>query len=233
MAFAGAKTTVYDPGLRVPFIVRDPYTEDRGVVSDALISHVDIAPSLIEFAGCLDVSENRPTTWGDPDRYWREKNEDVDDNRGGGNRFREFHGRSWLTLLQKPQAQHHEEIFASHTFHEIQMYYPMRVIRDRKYKLIWNIAHKLEFPFAADLWAASSWQTSYQQGIRAKYGKKTIGQYLSRPEFELYDIVKDPDETNNLALTAGFLEVLEDYKTKLRKLQTELSDPWIRKWDHE
>ena len=138
-----------------------------------------------------------------------------------------------MTLLRKPQTQHHEEIFASHTFHEIQMYYPMRVIRDRKYKLIWNIAHKLEFPFAADLWAASSWQTSYQQGIRAKYGKKTIGQYLSRPEFELYDIVKDPDETNNLALTAGFLEVLEDYKTKLRKLQTELSDPWIRKWDHE
>ena len=233
MAFAGAKTTVYDPGLRVPFIVRDPYTEDRGVVSDALISHVDIAPSLIEFAGCLDVSENRPTTWGDPDRYWREKNEDVDDNRGGGNRFREFHGRSWMTLLRKPQTQHHEEIFASHTFHEIQMYYPMRVIRDRKYKLIWNIAHKLEFPFAADLWESSSWQKQYEQGARAKYGQKTIGQYLNRPEFELYDIVKDPHESINLALKAGYLEVLELYKDKLRESQDELSDPWIRKWDHE
>ncbi|MGY8695650.1 MAG: sulfatase family protein, partial [Verrucomicrobiia bacterium] len=53
MAFAGAKTTVFEAGLHVPFIVRDPYQKKRGIESDAMISHVDIAPSLIDFAQAL------------------------------------------------------------------------------------------------------------------------------------------------------------------------------------
>ena len=46
----------------------------------------------------------------------------------------------------KSKAEHWSSIFASHTFHEIQMYYPMRVYRDKKFKLIWNIAHPLPYP---------------------------------------------------------------------------------------
>ena len=55
MAFPGGKTTVYEGGLRVPFVVRNPYIKARNVVSKALISHVDITPSLLDFAGGLDV----------------------------------------------------------------------------------------------------------------------------------------------------------------------------------
>ena len=44
MAFAGGKTTVYEGGLKVPFIVRNPYIKDRGVKHPALISHIDITP---------------------------------------------------------------------------------------------------------------------------------------------------------------------------------------------
>ena len=35
MPFSGAKTTVYDPGLRVPLVVRNPYASHRGIVSEA------------------------------------------------------------------------------------------------------------------------------------------------------------------------------------------------------
>ena len=51
MAFPGAKTTVCKPGLKVPLIVRNPYQNKRGITSDAMISHVDITPSLLDFAG--------------------------------------------------------------------------------------------------------------------------------------------------------------------------------------
>lgn len=44
MAFSGGKTTVYEPGLRVPLIVRDPYQAKRGVRHAALVSHIDITP---------------------------------------------------------------------------------------------------------------------------------------------------------------------------------------------
>ena len=41
MAFSGGKTTVYEGGLRVPFVVRNPYEAKRGIESQAMISHID------------------------------------------------------------------------------------------------------------------------------------------------------------------------------------------------
>ena len=233
MAFAGAKTTVYDPGLKVPLLVRNPYVVDRGKVSESLVSLIDLTPTLVDFAGALDANQNGPSNWINPDQYWRLKNEDVEDNRAGGNVFRSYQGKSWLELLSKPSGEINEQIFASHTFHEIQMYYPMRAIRDKKYKLIWNIAHGLDFPFASDLWEASSWQAQYQKGSKSTYGKKSIVEYLRRPAFEFYDIGKDPGETNNLASVPGYLSLLDEYKIRLREQQATTNDPWISKWDYE
>ena len=233
MAFAGAKTNIYDAGLHVPLVVRNPYLEKRGTASDALVSHVDLTPTVVEFAGALDPDRDGPRNWLNPEIYWEKKQEDVDDNRSGGNIFRSYQGKSWLNVLADASAKHNEEIFASHTFHEIQMYYPMRSIRDHQFKLIWNIAHKLEFPFASDLWESSSWQAQYERGAAIKYGKKTVREYLQRSEFELYDVKNDPSESNNLASQTGYLQILNAYKEKLRDLQIELNDPWRSKWEHE
>jgi len=233
MAFAGGKTTVYEGGLRVPMVVRDPYQENRGVESDALISHVDITPTLLDYAGGLDAETNGPKDPLDANQYWRERGEAVRENRNNRRPFDSYHGRSWLHCLADPQAEHHDTIMASHTFHEIQMYYPMRVVRDNKYKLIWNIAHPLPYPFASDLWAASSWQAQWAKGENAPYGNMTVGRYVHRPEFELFDIAADPYETTNLADSPGHRDVLETYKTRLKSLQKEFEDPWILKWEYE
>ena len=124
-------------------------------------------------------------------------------------------------------------IFASHTFHEIQMYYPMRVVRDAEFKLIWNIAHPLPYPFASDLWAASSWQAQFRKGPDAPYGRKTVKQYIKRPKFELYNVATDPYESKNLATDPAFADVLEKYNTLLKAKQKELDDPWVMKWEYE
>ena len=226
MAFAGAKTTVYDPGLKVPFVVRNPYETTREVVSEAMISHVDITPTLLDFAGGLDAETNGPTGWIDPNQYWQKRGVALRENRDGEHEFRSYHGRSWLNILGSSEAEHWDTIFASHTFHEIQMYYPMRVVRGRKYKLIWNIAHALPYPFASDLWAASSWQAQFQKGRETPYGQKTVAQYIQRPEFELYNIESDPNETDNLARDPNFSEVLAKYQRKLREFQAKANDPW-------
>ena len=49
-------------------------------------------------------------------------------------------------------------VFGSHQFHEITMYYPMRMVRTRTHKLIVNLAHELEYPHASDLWGSATWQ---------------------------------------------------------------------------
>jgi uncharacterized sulfatase len=45
------KWTVYDTGLRVPFVARWPGKVKAGAVCDALVSLVDVTPTLIELAG--------------------------------------------------------------------------------------------------------------------------------------------------------------------------------------
>ncbi|MEO0446357.1 MAG: sulfatase, partial [Verrucomicrobiota bacterium] len=91
MAFPGGKTTVYEGGLRVPFVVRNPYEGNRGVASEALISHIDITPSLLDFAGGLDPATNGPVDPIDAKAYWKNSSQ-AKDNLG---KVREsYHGKS-------------------------------------------------------------------------------------------------------------------------------------------
>ena len=232
MAFAGGKTTVYEGGLKVPFVVRNPYEKKRGIKHQALISHIDITPTLLDFAGALDHKKNRPTIWNQNTNTPKAKPGAPKDNLGN-NKLSHYHGKSWLSILGDSKKNHWDEIFASHTFHEIQMYYPMRVIRDDQYKLIWNIAHPLPYPFASDLWAASSFQAQYQQSMSAPYGQKTVREYIHRPEFEFFKIDQDPHEANNLAGNSKHKATLGLYKEKLKAAQSKFHDPWIMKWKYE
>jgi len=219
IAFQGAKTTTYEPGLRSPLIVRDPNAERRGSVNEALVSWVDITPTILEFAG-VDEPTYELQIMLEPVRNQMEETHGL-------------HGRSFLGILDQENPRGWDEVYASHTFHEIQMYYPMRVIRDTKFKLIWNIAHGLPYPFASDLWAASSWQAQFEKGEDAPYGVKTVKQYIHRPAFELYDIEKDPHEAKNLASDPRYADVLKTYQGKLKSFQQRMHDPWIMKWRYE
>ena len=228
MAFAGAKTTVYEPGLRVPFIVRQPYLEKRPAWNHAMISHIDITPTLLDFAGGYDA-EKRYSIHPDSRSLGRVR---PGDNRGP-KAYDRFHGRSILPILAETEPKGWDEIGASHTFHEIQMYYPMRVLRDRRYKLIWNVAHGQPYPFASDLWAATSWQAQWKKGANAPYGTKSVDQYVNRPQFELYRVATDPTESVNLAEDPDHASILEDMKVRLKKFQLDTGDPWALKWKYE
>jgi len=201
VAFPGAKTTLYEPGMKLPCIVRRPGQKKKGITCDALINFADLAPTITDFAGVLSGNNS-------------------------------FQGRSFRSVLEQEHPKGWDVAHASHTFHEITMYYPMRVVRQRRYKLIWNIAHGLDYPFASDLWAASTWQATIKAG-RKYYGKRTIEAYLHRPKFELYDLQNDPDEVNNLADDPKHKKVLEKLKTDLKAFQKRTNDPWILKWEYE
>ena len=62
----GAKTTVYEPGLRLPLVVRSPDQKARGVVSKAMISWVDFTPTILDFAGVHGLMAP-PLRAGDPE----------------------------------------------------------------------------------------------------------------------------------------------------------------------
>ena len=201
IAFPGAKTTAYEPGLNLPCIVRTPWQRNRGIACDALVNWADLAPTILDLAGAT------------PSDY-------------------EFHGRSFRPVLERENPEGWDTTYASHTFHEITMYYPMRVVRERRFKLIWNIAHGLDYPFASDLWESATWQATIKSRAR-HYGKRTVEAYLHRPKFELYDLQTDPDEVKNLADDPQYKDTLDRMKAKLKAFQKQTKDPWILKWDYE
>ncbi|MCW1916860.1 sulfatase [Luteolibacter sp. GHJ8] len=224
MAFPGAKTTVYEAGLKVPFVVKMPGV-NGGAVNDAMISHADITPALLDAAEGYDAGKRAPKTLLPVAKLGKGENP--------GPKFQRYHGKSWLNLLGKEHGEGWDSVLASHTFHEIQMYYPMRAIRDRQFKLIWNIAAPLPYPFASDLWAASTWQAQYKKGLDAPYGKRTVGSYIQRPVFELFDLKADPAESKNLADDPQHRAQLEAMKERLKAGQKETADPWALKWKYE
>ncbi len=201
VAFPGAKTTLYEPGMRLPCIVRNPEQKKKGITCDALINYTDLAPTILDIAG-------------------------------GQRGWAEFQGRSFKYVLEAEHPKGWDVTFASHTFHEITMYYPMRVVRQRRYKLIWNIAHGLDYPFASDLWEASTWQATLRRGDKY-YGKRTVEAYLHRPKFELYDLENDPHEVKNLAENPKYVKILGELKEQLKAFQKRTKDPWIVKWQYE
>ena len=232
MAFAGAKTTIYEGGLRVPFVVRNPYEKNRGVVSDAMVSHIDITPSLLDYAGGLNRKKNTPKKIVHAKDYWKGKDYVFMENMGKDD-YNTYHGKSWIPILGKPEATHWDVVFGSHTFHEIQMYYPMRSVNDGQYKLIWNIAAGLPYPFASDLWASSTWQAQLAKGPDAEYGMISVDEYVNRPTWELHDISEVEYENENLAENPKYADVLKRLKAKLKEYQEIMDDPWIIKWRYE
>ena len=225
MAFPGAKTNLYEPGMIIPLIARLPGTVASARVSTAMVSLVDLAPTILDYAGALDPDRPEAVSPSLTDSLVREGIRVV--------HRRDFHGVSFWPVLATGDDSGHDEVYGSHTFHEIQMYYPMRVIRGRRFKLIWNIAHQLPFPFASDLWAASTWQAQYRLGPSAPYGRRTVGAYIDRAEFELYDLERDPHETTNLADDPAHADRLARLQTRLREFQKRTGDGWISKWDYE
>ena len=211
IAFPGAKTTLYEPGMRIPLIVHAPGIENPEHRCDAMVSHVDMTPTLLDWAGARPGAEAG----------------------GKGKAEVKFHGRSWMGKLGTPQPEGWDQVEASHTFHEVTMYYPMRVVRGRKYKLIWNVAHELEYPFASDLWGSATWQDALKRGENFSYGKRTVKAFLHRPEFELYDLEATPHETRNLAQLPDRKTVLTEMVEKVKAFQKRTGDPWVIKWDHE
>ncbi len=220
--FPGAKTNLYEPGMNLPLIVRSPSQTTRGKTTDARVSWVDMAPTILDYCGVtpkpappIQPRENvgRPDARGRPEPVT-------------------FHGRSFLPALDDPHPEGFDTVFASHTFHEITMYYPMRVMIKGKYKFTFNIAHQLPYPFASDLYASPTWQSVLTTGAET-FGKRTVYAYVHRARFELYDLEADPDELKNLALDPQYQSVLQEMQAAVRAWQLETRDPWELKWEYE
>lgn len=197
--FMNSKTTLYDAGVQLPLIIKHP--ERQPAVSSAMVSYIDILPTILEFVD--HPAKQDPT--------------------------HKRIGRSLLLNLgSASDDDKFDRVFGSHTFHEVTNYWPTRFIRDRKYKYHRNLAWRLDFPFASDIYGSLSWEdvrNSHDGEILV--GKRKLKDYFFRGPEELYDLENDPLEVNNLAGHPDHQKLLERMRMTLEEWQRRTEDPWL------
>ncbi|KAJ4269636.1 hypothetical protein NW762_001304 [Fusarium torreyae] len=189
--FVNSKTTLYDAGVRLPLIISSPDPDVvAGTVNPNMVSFLDILPTCITWTGSKDLFPKTNNSEKSPKRL----------------------GRSLLPILNAskilPEKEWQQHVFGSHTFHEIQNYWPTRYMRTHRFKYHRNIAWQLNFPFGTDLYGSLS-----LEGIRnstplpddesdtpeVMLGRCRLTSYVYRGPEELFDLEADPEEINNLA----------------------------------
>ncbi|XP_013388757.1 N-sulphoglucosamine sulphohydrolase [Lingula anatina] len=206
--FPNGRTNLYDSGMTEPMLVSSPHHSRRwGQVSEAMVSLTDIVPTTLDWYGLqypnYSIFHHKERT--------------------------QLTGQSLLPVMEAEPIKGWDTVYASHNLHEVTMYYPMRVIRNRNYKLIHNINYKMPFPIDQDFYVSPSFQDLLN---RTRVGKdthwfKSLKQYYYRAEWELYNIVNDPRELHNLAKDPQTSSVFKEMRHQLSWWQNQTADPWI------
>ncbi|MDX1283368.1 MAG: sulfatase [Draconibacterium sp.] len=132
----------------------------------------------------------------------------------GGKAPENMDGKSFLHVLKGEEKEIHEYVYGVQTNQNIQQaaVFPSRMVRDKKYKYIRNFN---SFEVVENNLGDNEFVNAF-----IKMGAE---KFKDKPYEELYNIVKDPFEQNNLAKNADYIEEKE-------RLSKEL-DRWMKKQD--
>ncbi|MEO0475594.1 MAG: sulfatase [Planctomycetota bacterium] len=129
-------------------------------------------------------------------------------------------GLSFLPVLLGKTDHHRKRIFTTHTGDRDMNAYPIRAVRDKRWKLIHNLrpdlAHtnhtdQLRRVGASMFW--NEWAELYKTDPQAR---ALIDRYYARPPFELFDLTNDPWEQYNLINEPAHAERIAEMKEMLR-----------------
>ncbi|PVD31662.1 hypothetical protein C0Q70_07080 [Pomacea canaliculata] len=202
ISFPAAKNNLYEPSTRQPFMISSPFhKENWGFVSDAMVSGLDLFPTILEWFNVPYPDTSRLLT-----------------------------GRSLLPLTVDPRnSSLFDHVFASHNSDEVTAYYPMRSVRTPHYRLIHNLNSGAPFPIASDVFQSPTFTEllNNTNNGRTTHWYKSLGQYYNRDELELYDLQIDPMETTNVANDPSYSAVVKQLLEQLVSWQNVTRDPWL------
>ncbi|MBN2841490.1 MAG: sulfatase, partial [Sedimentisphaerales bacterium] len=180
-----AKWTCYDNGLQSAMIARWPGNIASGSVNRAMVEYVDVLPTIIEAAG------------GKPDAA-------ID-------------GRSLMPVFAGRQ-EHKQFVFGEMTSRGIYdgpEYYGSRSVRSEQFKYIWNFTPDVPAKNTCSEKSPEfkSWERLALAGDQK--AKTLTSRYRFRPEIELYDVVNDPLEMNDLTGDEKYASVKAQLREQL------------------
>lgn len=135
----------------------------------------------------------------------------------------DMQGHSIAGLFRDTEVEPREYVFAERNWHNCDEH--MRSVRSNQYKLIRNAYLDLPHGTPSDLCASPSWQS-----LKALLEKEELTDaqawlfQVPRPEYELYDVINDPQELNNLAEDDGYSSVREQLAGVLEEWRERTGD---------
>jgi arylsulfatase A-like enzyme len=138
-------------------------------------------------------------------------------------------GLSLLPIFRGETAHLRDAIVTTHTGNLGGDDYPVRSIREERFKYIRNFA--ADRPFVNNTvghtatWTSGEERASFDPALAAR-----MKSLLYRPTDELYDLQSDPCELKNLASDAAQGATLANLQAKLRKWMIDFGDPLLATW---
>jgi N-sulfoglucosamine sulfohydrolase len=207
MPFPRAKANLYDAGTHVPFAIRFPLKTKTHRTSDDFVVLTDLAPTILEAAGLKPPAG--------------------------------MTGRTLMPLLAGAPQPGRDRVFLERERHAQvrrgDLGYPARAIRNNDFLYIRNIE--------PDRWPAGDPEMYVSVGpfgdidggptkdlLLQRRDDPAIAKYFAlatakRPEEELYDLRKDPQQLDNIAAKPEYARAKSDLRAALLKWMRETKDP--------
>ena len=192
------KGTLYDRGTHVPLLVRWPGVVEPGAVSDALVSGVDLAPTILAAAG-LEPPAGMTGIGFLPEL-----------------RAKEFSGRQYVFA---ERGWHWGPITRTDGLDL------SRSITSRRYRYIYNALPERSYT-PVDMPGKAAWlavQSAHRAGRLSPLHERLYFRN-PRPVLELYDLDKDPRELENLAGDERWRSVEQTLRMELERWMIRESD---------
>jgi N-sulfoglucosamine sulfohydrolase len=181
-------------------MIRWPGTTKPGLVSDQLVSTIDLLPTIAAAAG-VDVPENLPGINLGPVLRGMD---------GGSKPIREF-------------------LFGERNTDAAILHYPQRAIRDSRYKLIKTLMPGKQDPashkYLNNGVSNFSGSPRYSELESAdEQTKRIYADWLNPPEYQLFDLQVDPHEFDNLSGKESMAKIEKRLIERLERWQIETDD---------
>jgi len=208
-AMPRAKGTCYDPGLKTTFLAHWPGHFEGGRRYSEMLSNMDLLPTLLDLAGARTPAqiEGRsflPLLEGPVGADTRSAQPGADTRFAQPGAHREC----------APTYTPHEFLYSEMTWHD--KYNPMRAVRTERYKYIRSFGDRPLVYLPLDVWNGPAGEAMREDF----YGTR-------RPTHELYDLVQDPLERNNVFGDPAYAEVGERLRAQVEQYMVDSNDPLL------
>jgi len=193
-----SKWTVYDSGLRVPFVARWPGKIKANTVTDAMISFTDVTPTLVDVAG------GKPVEGLDGSSF-----QDV--LLGKTKNFR-------TEIFASHTGDGEMNVFPQRGLRDLRYKYVLNLHPDRRWTTHFTLVGGIPESHR-DVY--DSWVEKAKTDAAAAKLIETLERHAGE---ELFDTEKDPWELNNLAGRPEMAGVLEKMRARMSQMRKTLGD---------